>query len=97
MGEIIGSRIFGDKVIYHVLIDEKEALALEGRIKHIHMFTFEECDTNSKIMARGKDNSAKYFVMPIKYRSRPRKKLELISTQVLETETKAIFVYICEK
>lgn len=97
MGEIIGSKVFGDKVIYHIIVDEQEALALEGRIRNIHMFTLEEGYADSSIISKAKANTAKYFVLPQKYRLKTKKKLELISAQKLETNTKAIFIYVCEK
>jgi len=97
MGEIITSKVFGDKVIYNIVLNEEESLSLKGGIKNIHMFSLEQCDSDSKIMARGKDKSAKYFLIPIKYKLKSRKKLRIISIQVIETETKAIYIYICEK
>ena len=97
MGEIIGSKIFGDKIIYSIIVDEQEALALEGRIRNIHMFTLKECYTDSNIITKGRNNSAKYFIMPIKYQQKPKKKLEIVSIQKLETESKIIFIYVCEK
>jgi len=89
------SKSFGDKVIYNILVNEQESISLKGRVKNIHIFSLEQCDADSKIMARGKGKSAKYFLIPIKLKS--KKRLKIISTQIVETETKAIFIYVCEK
>jgi hypothetical protein len=97
MAEIIGSRFTGDKIIYSIAVDEEENLALQGRIKNINIFALDLCDTDSKIMARGKHGTTKYFLIPTKYRSRSRKKLNVKSPQAIETDTKAVYIYVCEK
>jgi hypothetical protein len=97
MGEITGTRIYGDKVVFTVCLDEKEALALEGRIRNIHLFTLYADHVDSDIMSKSVNNSMKYVAIPPKYRSKAKNNPRLASIQVIETDTKAMFIYICEK
>jgi hypothetical protein len=97
MGEILSSRVFEDKIVFTVQVDEQESLALAGRIKHVHLFTLKECNQVSEIVTRGRENRVKYFIMPPRYRLKPLKKIKVNSAQVLHTDTKVIFIYLCEK
>lgn len=93
MGEIIESKIIGDKVVYKVIVDEKESLALKGSTRNIHLFTLDLCDVESRIIEKGKGGVTKHFVVPIKYRSKSKKKPHTISYQIIDLDSKAIFIY----
>lgn len=97
MGEIIGSRVVGDRILYRVMLDEKESLALKGNIRHVQLFSLDLCDTESRIIEKGKDGVTKHFLIPIRYRSKSKKKPRSIAYQMIDLDTKAIYIYIVEK
>ncbi len=93
MGEIIGSKIIGDKVVYKIIVDEKESLTLKGSRKNIYLFSLDLCKTESRIIEKGKKGVTKHFLIPIKYRSKSKKKPKNVSYQVIDLDSKAIFIY----
>jgi len=98
MGTIIASKIMPDNMIkFTVQMDQEEALWLAGRMKHIHMFTEEVCEVDASIIEKGKDGVAKYFMIPKVLRSREHKKLTNFVCQLLETDVRAIYIYISDK
>ena len=97
MGEIINSKIIGNKVLYKVELSENESLALRGNMRNIRLFSLDLCDTESRIMERGPDKVAKYFLIPIKYKSKSNKKPRSISYQMINLDAKAIYIYIVER
>ena len=97
MGEVIKTKVVGDKLIHSVELAEDDALTLEGNMKNVHMFSFELCEIDSKIMEKGKDRRVKYFVLPTKLKSKSKNRLKIESIQKFDTGAKSIFVYVCEK
>jgi len=97
MGEIIKSRVAGDKIVCSIAVNEEEAIALKGRIKNIHMFAIDLCDTDSTIIEKGKNGVVKYFRLPCNLRLKSKKKPELRSCQLIETDTSVFVINICEK
>jgi len=97
MGEIIGSKVIGDKVVYKVLLDKKESLALKGGIRNIHMFSLDLCETESKVIEKGKGGVTKHFLIPIKYKSKSKKKPNSVSYQVIDLDSKTIFIYTVQR
>lgn len=94
MGEIIESKVIGDKIIYKIMVNEEESLTLKGGIRNIDMFSLDLCKTESRIVERGKEGVVKYFLIPIKYKSKSKKKPNNISYQVIDLDSKAIFIYV---
>lgn len=97
MGEIIFSRFTGNKVIYGILLEENESLALQGRIWGIHVLCLDMCKTESRIIEKGKNGVTRYFSIPIKYKPRSKHKPLLESSQIIDTKTKAIYIFICDR
>ena len=93
MGEIIGSKIIGDKIVYKVLLDEKESLTLKGGMRNIHIFSLDLCKTESRMIEKGKEGVTKHFLVPIKHRSKSKKKPDNVFYQVIDIDSKTIFVY----
>lgn len=97
MGEIIGSRTIGDRVIYKIMVNGKESLTLKGSMKNIRLFSLDLCDAESRIIERGKGGVTKHFLIPAKQRSKSKKRLHSIFYQVIELDNKAIFIYTLDK
>ncbi len=95
MGEIIQSRVSGDKIIYQVALDESESLALKGRVRNVHMFSLDLFTVESKMVEKGKDGVTKYFVIPSVFKS--KRKSQLSDLQMFETDQKYFFIYVCDK
>lgn len=93
MGEIIGSRIIDDKIVYKLVVNEKESLALKGGMRNIYVFSLDLCKTESRIIEKGKGGVTKHFLIPIRYRSKSKKKPNNIFYQAIDLETKTIFIY----
>ncbi len=93
MGEIIGYKVVGEKIVYKLCVDEKEALQLKGNINNIRLFTLDKCETESKIVEWGKNNSTKYFLIPKCFRKKTKKRPVSIAYQAIDLESKMIFIY----
>ena len=96
MGEIIDSKFVNGKVMHTIILGQKEALQLKGRLKNIHLFCSDICDANSKIIIRGRFSS-QCLSIPKKLKLRESSKLDIISCQRIESENKVMFIFICDK
>ncbi|MBW2984874.1 hypothetical protein KY361_07165 [Candidatus Woesearchaeota archaeon] len=97
MGEIIGSRTIGDRVIYKIMVNENESLTLKGSMRNIHLFSLDLCDAESRIIERGKEGVTKHFLIPTKHRPKPKKKPDSVSYQAIDLDSKTIFIYTVDK
>ena len=97
MGEIIESKVIEGKVLYKVVVDEKELLSLKGGMRNVHLFSLDLCDTESKIVERGKRGVTKHFLIPIKHRHKTKKRPNSISYHIINMDTKSIFIYTVDK
>ncbi len=97
MGEIVKTKISGDKIIYKIELSEEEAMQLKNHLKGIHMFSAELCKHDSKIIERGAKGGAKYFTIPLSLKSRKRKRYSKVSYQKIETKDKIFFICVVDK
>jgi hypothetical protein len=97
MGEIIAMRISAGKVRCKLLVDEKEALHLRGNMRKIHLFSAEQCSTNSRIIEKGKDGVTKHFMVPINFKTKSKKKPDRISYSAIDLDNHITFIYIIDK
>jgi hypothetical protein len=98
MGTILSFKVLPDNQIkFKIALDENEALALKGSVRNIHIFTHELCITESKIIEKGKGGVTKYFLIPPKLRKRSKIKVDKISCNKIETDTKLFFIYTIDK
>ncbi len=97
MGEIISSKITPNNIIYKILLENDEVLALKNAIKNIHFFAADLCNKEAKIIERGKNGVTKYFYIPFNLRFRKKKAYKKISYQKLETHSKVFYIYVIDK
>ena len=97
MGEIIKTKVIGDKIIYKIELTEEEALQLRNHVTRVHVFSSDLCDHDSRMIERGAKNSAKYFVIPLSLKSRKRKRYINVSYQKIEVEDKIFFICVADK
>jgi hypothetical protein len=96
MGMILTSRRESDKVVVEALLDHRELLNLKGEIDNVHLFTEKVAEIQTNIARRGKNEATKYFLIP----KQLRKDLNIrdpVSCQRINTENKAIFVYVLNR
>ena len=97
MGEIIKTKIVGEKIICKVELSEEESRQLKNHVTNIHMFSSDLCIHDSKIIQRGNKGGAKYFVIPLSLKSRKKKRYNKISYQKIENKDKVFFVCVVNK
>ncbi len=98
MGDVISSKIFpNNNIIYKILLEKEEALALKNAIKNIHFFSPNLCTKEAKIIERGRQSSTKYFKIPFSLRFRKKKSYDKISYQKLENHSKIFYIYVIHK
>ncbi len=94
MGEIIHSKTSkNNKMIYRILVNEEEARSLKGHMKNIHLFAYERCNVDIKILERGNNKGAKYFIVPKCFRTRKKKRYCKIYSQKIRNDNRIFFVY----
>jgi len=96
MGAILASKRDNDKVIVETLLEHRELAQLKGELDGIHMFSENASDTFTNITRRGKNEATTYFLVPRKLR-RDISLNEPVLCQRIDTNEKAIFVYILQK
>jgi len=98
MGEIISSKILSNSTILcKMLLEKEEALALKNTLHNIHLFSPFLCESEAKIIERGRKKSTKYFEIPFSLRFRKKKSHETISYQKLENHSKVFYIYVVNK
>lgn len=97
MGKIISSKILSNNIIYKIILENEEVLALKNAIKNINIFSADLCEKKASIIEKGKNGVAKYFEIPFNLRFRKKKHYEEISYQKLETPTKIFYLYVIKK
>ena len=97
MGQIINAKNLPNKtVIYKILLNQEEIINLKGHMKNIHLFSGNLCDQFSQINTRGNKGVTKYFKIPLSIRSRKKHNGNL-TYQIIETPTKAFYIYTLSK
>lgn len=97
MGKIIGSKTIEDRVICKVMVNEKESLTIKGSMRNIHLFSLDLCETESRIIEKGKGGVTKHFLIPPKHRPKSKKRPNAISYQAIDLDSKVIFIYTVDK
>ncbi|OGJ21282.1 hypothetical protein A3K73_05515 [Candidatus Pacearchaeota archaeon RBG_13_36_9] len=98
MGEIISSKVLpNNNVLYRVLLEIDEALALKNGFRNVCLFSPELCKKEARIIERGREKSTKYFEIPFNLRFRKKKAYEKISYQKLENHSKIFYIYVINK
>jgi hypothetical protein len=97
MGEIIKTKVSGDKIIYKIALSEQEAWQLKNHVTNVHLFAADLCTHDSKMIERGNKGGAKYFSIPLSLKSRRRKRYSKVSYQKIENEKKVFFVCVVDK
>ena len=97
MGQIINSKILGNKQItIKIILDQEEMRNLNGHLKNIHVFNSDLCSYDSQINTRGNNGVTKYFKIPLSIRSR-KKHTGNLRYQKIDTSTKIFYLYTLEK
>ncbi len=98
MGEIISSKVFLDKkIVYKILLDKKENIALKNAIRNITIFSGDLCNDPARIIKRGKNGVTQYFEIPYNMRFRKKRIYKEISYQKIETASKIFYIYVIPK
>jgi hypothetical protein len=98
MGELINSKILtNNNIIYKILLEKEETLALKNAIKNINIFSADLCNIEAGMIKRGKNGVTMHFEIPFKLRFRKKKTHNKISYQKLETPTKIFYIYVIKK
>jgi hypothetical protein len=98
MGEIISSRVKEDgKVVFEVAVGYEEARQLKGHLNKVHIFSEDVADVQSNIAQRGKNEATKYFLIPKELRKNMKIGNMPVGCQVIETNSKCIFIYVIDK
>ena len=98
MGRIINFKVLpNNKILYRILLEQEEVLALKNAIENIHLFAADLCLKKAQIIDRGKNRSTKYFTIPFELKFRKKKSHREISYQKLEIGTKIFFIYVIHK
>lgn len=98
MGEIINSKVLSNNnMIYKILLEIDESLALRNGFRKVYLFSPELCDTEAKIFERGRKNSTKYFEIPFNLRFRKKKTYDTVSYLKLENHSKIFYIYVISK
>ena len=79
--------------MYKILAEEEELLNLKGNTRNVHLISLDLCKTEARIVQRGKKGVTKHFLIPIKHRSKSKKKPKNISYHALNLNNKIIFIY----
>lgn len=101
MGTIICTQPLAEgKVKYTLLLDTREAAALQGNLKDVHLFSTENIHARAELLETGIQKSIKYFTVPKKFRQRkPGRHSSVqmqtpINCQRIDLPTAICFVYI---
>lgn len=93
MGEIIDKKGDSTKVIYKISLSQKEAKQVKNHMKKIHLFSGDLCYNRTKLIQRGNNGGAKYFIVPLSLKSRKKLKYSKVNYQKIEHNEK--IYYIC--
>ena len=98
MGEILSTKASNNnKIIYKILLNEKEARNLQNHTKNVHIFPEGMCIHESKILEKGTQKSAKYFLVPKSFKSRKKARYTRISYQKIEKESQVFYIIVANK
>lgn len=98
MGEIIEYKLLSEtSLLYRILLEKEEVLSLKNAIKNINLFTEHLCNTEAKIITRGKSGVTKYFEIPFILRFRKKKEYQTLSYHKVETSSKIFYIYVIKK
>jgi hypothetical protein len=98
MGEIISSRVKEDgKVVFEIAVSYEEAKQLKGHLNRVHVFSEDVADIKSNIAQRGKNEATKYFLIPKEVRKAMKLTDAPVGCQLIETNSRYIFVYVVDK
>ena len=93
MGEIIEKRGNTTRVIYKISLSTEEAKQIKNHMKNIRLFSGDLCDSHTRLIQRGNNGGAKYFIVPLSLKSRKRGKYSKVNYQKIEHDEK--IYYIC--
>jgi hypothetical protein len=97
MGEIIETKRDLTKVIYKVKLPIEEAIQLKNHMKRIHLFCSGLSLGYTKIIERGNNGGAKYFIIPLVLKSRTRKKFTRIAHQKIKINNQTYYIFVASK
>lgn len=83
-------------VIIELEMDYDEYLSLQGHLENIHVIAETKGMVKTNISQRGTNGATKYFLIPRELRKGFKLNNE-ISCQRLDTDDKALFVYVVDK
>lgn len=97
MGRILNLKTLNnDKVQITLEVSKQDAEKLKGKMDKMHLFSEENLEMTARLVQRGKKESTKYFLLP-----KDHKKGILVSNEikcnVIETQTKKIFIFSTNK
>ena len=98
MGMITSSRLLDDgNILFRVVLEQDEALALKSHVNNIHLFAADLCDREINIIKKGRKGVTVYFGIPLSLRKKGRDAFGELSCQKLEFERNSFFIYVLEK
>jgi hypothetical protein len=98
MGKILSTKVLPNQQMkIKICVEQREALALQGSVRKIHLFARDLCEVESEVIERGKKGVTKYFLIPSKLRSKSKRKPCIVCCQRIDGDTKVMFVYTIEK
>ncbi len=98
MGKILSTKRYSQderKVVVETLLNNSEFLNLKGHLNEIHLFSDAVAEVPARISLRGKNEATKYFLIP-KLLRRNLKFNTKVNCQRIDSEDKAIFVYVVD-
>ena len=98
MGTIVKTKnLSPTKITISFELTRKEAQALKGNCKNIHLFSEDLCVHYTETIERGVKKSAKYVLIPRILRKRKDSRLSEIQYQKIETDSKIFYIMVTEK
>jgi len=98
MGELLGTKSSkNNKIKYKIILEENEAKLLKNHLKNVYLFPEKMCTHSTKIIEKGIQKSAKYFIIPKSLKTRKKTRYTNISYQKIETNKQAFFIVVANK
>ena len=97
MGVVLGTKVKDDgKVVFEVLLEQKEALQLKGHIEKVHLFSDKAAESEIVITQRGTNDATTYLLVPKEMRNETKLQGKA-KCQRIESNDKIFFVYSVDK
>jgi hypothetical protein len=104
MARLIKEKVLPDGTIqFDILLCAREVLGLGGNMHNVHIFFPGICNTKTRIVGMGINNSTKYFEVPesLNLKHSPKKVKPAfrpgVSCQKLESEHRVFFIYVVNR